>query len=223
MTKNKFHIFLPLIIGVCLGVISVLMGKIPNIIAQCTGMTILGSYAGYLLGAVVVAYFNSKKWIISFTTSALTIIIASLVYYLIIYIFNILNIGSTESIESMIDGFIYWSKIGIVCGALSATAMWLVAHGKPKLISIGALITTYLGLLSIIYYFHIRIILEIYNNPTPIPGGLLDSRNLVGDIFEIVFAITLITVLFVFMIKRHLINAVKKIPACPLDERFTKE
>jgi len=204
LVDRKYYLFFPLIIGVCLGVISVLMGKIPNIIAQCTGMTILGSYAGYLLGAVVVAYFNSRKWLISFITSTFAIIIASFTYYLIIYIFKLLNIGFTESVDSMIDGFIFWSKIGVVCGALSATAMWLVEHGKPKMVSFGTLIATYLGLLSVIYYFHIRIILEIYNNPTPIPGGLLDSRSLVGDIFEITFAVALTTVLFILAIKKTL-------------------
>ena len=204
LVDRKYYLFFPLIIGVCLGVISVLMGKVPNIIAQCTGMTILGSYAGYLLGAVVVAYFNSRKWLISFITSTFAIIIASFTYYLIVYIFKLFYIGFTESVESMIDGFIFWSKIGVVCGALSATAMWLVEHGKPKMVSFGTLIATYLGLLSVIYYFHIRIILEIYNNPTPIPGGLLDSRSLVGDIFEITFAVALTTVLFILAIKKTL-------------------
>lgn len=203
MLRTKIADYSPLIIGVFLGAVSVIMGKIPLIIAQLSGMTVLGGHVGYLLGALIVSYLNSQKWLKSFISSSLTIIIATVVYYSLICMFRVFHIGFTEDFSSMVEGLIFWSVIGLICGTLSASAMWLVTHIKSKLLCFGIFITMYVGMLVVIYLYHFNIIIRDYSS------GYIASRYMISDIFEIAFAIVLTTALLVVAIKKTLFPRAK--------------
>ena len=199
--QSKLIKYAPLIIGVLLGVISAVVGKLPRMVAQFSGMTVIGNHVGYLLGALLIAYLNSQKWRRSFILSSLTIIIASAVYYFLILIMRILGIGNTENLIMMATGLIFWSCVGIVCGALAATAAKLMTKSKSKLIRQGTLFATYLALLVVVYLFHVRLIINIY-------GGLerMVARHIIhipiGGIAEVVFAVTLLTMLWIVSMRK---------------------
>lgn len=185
--KGMKKFILPLIIGIFLGLISVLMGQIPKAVAIWSGMMVLGNHVGYLLAALIIAYVYSQKWFISFITSSLTIIIASTIYYLLIFIIQELSPAIVYH-EFEFDGLFKWSVIGIIIGGLSATTIHFVVFAKTKLIRYGTLIAIYLAMLWFVVYNFV-LVLNLYKN-----NNLNESFTSI--IFEFVFAVILITIYF---------------------------
>lgn len=193
---------LPPIVGVFLGTISVLMGQIPPAAALWSGMVVLGNHFGYVLGALIVAYFNTQNWKRSFWTSTLTIIIATVVYYVLIEILGVLGIAEYvvfEGIGRTLIDIAMWSAIGAIVGALSATAMWVARHGKTALLRVGALAAAYAAVLWVLWFSYGGGILAFYRNfyiKQDYLTGYFGGRNFAGDLFETAFAFVTATVLF---------------------------
>ena len=74
----KIH--LPIAIGLILATASIIMGQIPLVIAQFTGISVIGDHIGYLWAALIVAWLYHESWRKSFAASFITIFIAYVVY-----------------------------------------------------------------------------------------------------------------------------------------------
>ena len=85
--------YLPIIIGLFLGTVSIIIGQIPTAIAQFSGMTVIGNQMGYLWGVLIVSWVFYEKWLKSFISSFLSMNIANLTYYLSIVAFYVFNVG----------------------------------------------------------------------------------------------------------------------------------
>jgi len=188
---KRLFIALVLTMGVSLGVISIVMGLIPNGIRQFTGLTVIGNPLGYLLGALIVAWINYQSWVKGFILSSLMVATATITYYVIIISFSVLEFRSYV-ISSKIIGLLMGGAIGVVVGILAATAVWMARKAKSRVLNYGIFAIAYLGLLGVIYLFNVRIAFSFY--------GLLpfesesEVRQLVGSIFEVVFSVLLVTV-----------------------------
>ena len=200
--------YLFIILGVSLGVISVAIGKVPPAVASWSGMTILGNNVGYLLASLIVAYLCCEKFLKSFLLSAATVVIASFVYYGLIFIFAILEIGYTESFPDIIRSLIFWIVVSVICGALSAISMHIVRRAKIKALRIITLIFTYTCLIFVIYRFEIISTINFRKDPTVTASGYLTGyfagRNYIADIYSIIFAFVLVTIFFIIALKKTL-------------------
>ncbi len=183
--------YLPIIMGLLLGVISIIVGQIPNGIRQFTGLTIIGNHIGYILGALIVAWVYAKNWVKSFLLSSFMLTIANFTYYAFIFAFNLL-IVQTESHMSNLIGLISWLAISVAVSAMAATAIWLVRHLKSKLLCYGIFAMVYLGLLGVIYLYKVRFIINWYGASRV--GDFFEAWRFAGYIFEIVFAVAITTV-----------------------------
>jgi hypothetical protein len=195
---NRTKILLTLLAGIVFGLISVIMGQIPKTIAVWSGMRVLGNTVGYSLLILAVVYFYSQTWRRGFIAGSLVNLVATIMYYVPIYI--ILELSPTVvSHQFSIYKFVQWTVIGVICAALAATAVRLLIYGKTRLIKYGALIAAYLGLMFAIYVQHVIGFMNGYKN------GFLERHNetVAGSIFEIAFAFVLTTALFVIAFRKY--------------------
>jgi len=192
--KPVLYKYLPFIMGLVLGVVSIVMGLIPNGIRQFTGLTVIGNHVGYLLGALVVAWVYHEKWLKGFLLSSCMIIIANAVYYAFVFAFSFFDLfgGQTESYMSNLYGLLTWCVIGIVVGLLAATAVWMARKANARLLNYGIFCVSYLGMLGVIYVYNVRFVLTLYRFSAF--DSPLSVRQFVGSIFEVVFAVVLTTV-----------------------------
>ena|GEM_PF-1236205 len=194
-TKDSvLYKYLPFIMGAVIGVISIVMGLIPNGIRQFTGLTVIGNHVGYLLGALVVAWVYHEKWLKGFLLSSCMIVIANTVYYAFIFAFSFFDLfgGQTESYMSNLYGLLTWCVIGVVVGLLAATAVWMARKAKSRILHYGIFGVSYVGLLGVIYLYQVQFVLTLYRYSAF--DSPVSVRQFVGGIFEVVLAVVLTTV-----------------------------
>jgi len=203
---------LPLILGAALGLISVLLGPMPTNIEMWSGLRVVGNNVGYLLGALTAALYAlcaprdssdprdasasaRKKWLEVFLSSSFAIIVATVIYYSLIFILGLCGAVYAEDLPQLLTGTLWWSVIDVVCGALSATAMLLLIQAKTKLARYGTIAAVYLALLFVVYRLMVVRMINIHR------GGVI-YESLAGGIFEIAFAVALITVFCVVAFRK---------------------
>ena len=186
--EAKIYKYLPLIMGLLLGGISILMGLIPNGIRQFTGLTVIGNNEGYLLGALIIAWLHHKSWVKSFLWSGFMIIVATITYYIFIFAFNIFGVQS-ESHASNLRGLLFWSVIAVLVGLLAATGVWMARKAASKILNYGIFAVACLSMFGVIYLYRVRMVLNLYRFSAF--GSALSVRQFVGSIFEIGVAVVL--------------------------------
>ncbi|MCL2019782.1 MAG: hypothetical protein FWG70_08495 [Oscillospiraceae bacterium] len=202
----KKYIVLPLIVGLVFGFISVIYSKIPAPAANWSGIRLLANHLGYLWYALVLAYINREKWVKAFISGFLAITVANITYYVVIFVMMELDPRVIQhSFETM--DLIMWTITGLVVGALSATFIRIVMFGKVKFVRYGAIFTWYAAMLFIIYYFVASGIFVRMGNENFIQGGYMtgyySKHYFVGDIYEVVLALAVTTVMLVFFLKKQ--------------------
>jgi hypothetical protein len=198
MKKSIIIKWMPLFTGVLLGTFSVVMGKIPKEIAVWTGMTVIGNHVGYLLGALITAYFNSQKWLKSFLSSSLTIIIATLVYYFLIFVIQLYN--NSNAAYGFEDGLIYWPVTGVICGIFSAAFVWLLKRTKSKILFLSFFTVGYFSMLAVIYLRIARFYIILYFTDPELISR--QAAGLPGAIFEVAFAVIITTAVWCGAMKK---------------------
>jgi hypothetical protein len=187
----------PVFVGLYLGVAAVVMGRLPAPLATWSGLLVAGNYEGYTLGALIVAYLNSRTWLRSFITSAVTIIIASATYYLLIIGMWFLNNGESEHPIQALKDFLWWSTFGLFIGVLAATAIFLATKPKQRWIRWGAVITCYITLLGVSYVFVVTPIIRFASMPhikeSGYFTGFYSGHYFYGDIFTIAYGVVMYT------------------------------
>ena len=188
--------YLPLIIGLFLGAISIIMGQIPTAVAQFSGMTVIGNHIGYLCGVMIVAWVYHEKWFKSFLAGFLTMVTANLTYYVTIIAFYLFGIGRSPfpptPLQSVL-GFIMWTIIAAIVCVLAATAVWMARRARSRFINYGIFIVSYAGLLGVIYFFQILPAMAWYEASRA--GDFFVAWRFAGRLFEIGFAFMITTVL----------------------------
>ena len=199
--KNKY--VLPVIIGAVLGVISVIVSRVPAQVADWSGMRVIANHIGYLLGTLLLAYINAGKWSDGFIAGTLTMFTANVTYYVIIHFGGKLELFPGHNILTELDALVWWTVIGAACAALSATIIKYVLHGKALFFRYGAAASWYGAMLFVIYMFDARRVINSYNSEVYKEHGYLTEyyggRNFAGDMFSIIFAFVLVTVIFILL------------------------
>ena len=194
--------FLPIIIGVFLGACSIIMGQIPTVFAWFTGMTVVGTHMGYLWGSLIAAWVFNKKWKSGFLASYLALTIANLVYYGTIVVFYVSGLGRSPfpptPLQSLLS-FVLWSILSAIVCALAATAVWLAWHAKSKLFNRGIFVAAYIGLLGVIFFWHVLPTINWFTVSRE--GDFFVAYRLSGRLFEIGFAFVVTTALLVAGLK----------------------
>jgi len=201
---------MPFIVGVCLGGVSVVMGKLPAGVAEWSGLALLGGAFGYILAALVCAWVNASAWWRAFAAGCGTIVVATVVYYLVIFIFHLTGVGFTESPAYMLQGLVLWSVTGLAVGAGSATAMRWARHGRSRVLRVASLAGTYLVFLGALNSSRIwSLIVGPEGSSVTVSGGdgqlIVTRPTLANDIYQVVLAVTVLTVLLVLALRatRH--------------------
>lgn len=189
----------PIIMGLSLGVISIIMGQIPNGIRQFTGLTVIGNHIGYLLGALIIVWACSQTWKNGFILCSFMLTIANVTYYSIIFAFSLFR-ATGESFMSNLLGLIRWLVISIIVSALATTAVWIVRNAKSKLLSYGMFAIAHIGMLGVIYYFNVRFVVIWYKASFE----HFQYWQFAGYLFEIVFAILLTTLILAIGLRRYI-------------------
>jgi len=197
---------LPLVVGACLGVVSVVMGKLPAGVAEWSGLALLGGTFGYILAALVCAWVNTAAWWRAFVAGSGTIIAATVVYYLVILIFHLTGVGYTESPAYMLQGLMMWSVLGLAVGAGAATAMRWARHSRSRTLRVASLAGTYLVFLGVLYSSRIwSALVGSEGSSDVISGGdgelVVVRQSLASDVFQVVLTVTALTVLLVLAVR----------------------
>ena len=188
--------FFPIVTGLFLGTVSIVIGQIPTAVAQFSGMTVLGNHIGYLWGVLIVSWVFHEKWIKSFISSFLSMIVANLAYYLSIVAFYVFNIGRSPFPPTPLQsfyGFVQWSIISAFACILAATAVWMARQAKFKLFNYGIFAVSYLGLLGLIYSLHVLPAINWYEVSRA--GDFFVVWRFVGHLFEVGFAFAITSIL----------------------------
>jgi len=188
--------FFPITLGIFLGANSIVMGQIHTGVAQFSGMTIIGTHIGYLLGVLIIAWLNWQSWLKSFITGFVTMTFANLTYYLTIIVFYLTGWGRSPfppSPPHSLRGFILWSIISAVTCVLGATAVWLARHAKHKWLNYGIFAVAYAGMLGVMVNFHLRPAIGWYRMSRG--GDFFQTWRFVGRLYEVGFAFVLTTVI----------------------------
>ena len=98
---------------------------------------------------------------------------------------------------------VLWSFIGIGCGVIYATAFWLVTRIKSRLICFGLFGIGYIGMLGVIYYTIALFYINVYRNQDLINSGYIARRSFPADMFEIVFAVVLTTIIWIVIFTKY--------------------
>lgn len=144
--------YLPIILGICLGIVSIIMGQVPRAVAQFSGMTAIGNHMGYLWLALIVAWLCSQSWRKSFAMSFLAILAANLIYYPVLTIFHLFDIALAPPPWHLWRSFVYWTAIAAIISVLAATAVWLALKAKFKLLNYGIFLVSFLGMVLVMIY-----------------------------------------------------------------------
>jgi fumarate reductase subunit D len=190
MEESIIKKYSPVWIGVFLGIISVLIGQIPKAVAVWTGMTVLGNHVGYILGALLSAYFYAHKWWKSFLAGASAVIIATLVYYLLIFLIQSSDRNTTTA-SGFEEGLIIWPVIGIIVGLLSATGIWLFKSVKKNWQRRSVFGIGYIGMLFIIYISIVRFYINLHRSAPEVLAR--QPAGFPGAVFETAFAVVITT------------------------------
>ena len=200
----KNRIIIPLIIGVFLGFISVVVSRVPAPVAAWSGMRVIANHIGYLATALLIAQINSDKWLKSFITSAFMLTVANIIYYLLIHLGGVFGLFPAHSFLTELVDLAVWTVIAVICAALSATVIMFISHSNRKLFRFGAAAGWYLAMLWVIYEFIARRVIFCYNCEIWRELGYLTDyvggRNFTSDVFEIVFAFLLVTVILILLL-----------------------
>lgn len=202
--------YLPVLIGLFLGVVSVVMGQVSRGVAQFSGMTIIGNEVGYLWAALILAWVNWKSWRKGFFAGFISLSIASGTYYGILLFQDFFTSKpSTEPWHSQLIGFVFWVIIGGAVCVLAATAVWMARCAKQKWLNIGIFVLSYIGLIGASIYYNRMFVVRFFGISL-FPHNYADTYRVIGYFFEAGFAFAITTVLFVIAIsslKKH--NATK--------------
>ena len=195
--------YLPIIIGVTIGAISILMGQVHTAVAQFSGMTVIGLNEGYLLAALLVAWLNRQRWRKSFFASFLMLSFANITYYVCILVFYFTGLGRSPFPPSPMNtlfSFTLWTVIAAIVSALAATAVWMARRAKSALVNYGIFAVSYVGLLGVVWFYRLRPFINWYNM-TVGRDNFVQTWRVAGFIFEIGLAIVLITVVLAVGLK----------------------
>ncbi|MCL1903488.1 MAG: hypothetical protein FWF94_03625 [Oscillospiraceae bacterium] len=188
---------LPLLLGLALGAISVLIGHTPKTIVAITGMRVIGNQIGYSLGILAMTYINSDKWLRGFVAGSLMNFVATVVYYVAIYTINALSTNVTGYSFEWVD-LILWTVLGAGCSALAASAVRFGVYGKSKLIRYSAAFVTHSALmLAVLLFQALPFFIRLHSDALTTEDGV--ARN----IYEIFFALFLISAMFIIFYKRN--------------------
>jgi len=197
--KETMRKYLPIILGIFLGAVSIVMGQIPLHIAQFSGMWAIGNHTGYLLGALIIAWMYYEKWHKSFLMSFVTMTFANLTYYITIVVFYITGWGRSPFPPSPLDSlisFAIWSTIAVVVCLLAATAVWMARRAMQKWLNFGIFIVAYLGMLGVIGNFEVMSVINWYNMSTAEHIQTFNTLAFTSRIFNAGFAFILATTIF---------------------------
>jgi len=181
------------------------MGQVHLGIAQFSGMTVLGGNEGYLLGALIVAWVNWERWPKSFGMSYLSLIFANITYYGCILVFYFTGWGRSPfpppPLASLVS-FAMWSVIMAVVCALAATAVWMARRAKAGWLNYGIFAVSYVGLLGVVWFYRLGFFINWYNMTIDHSGFVVPWR-VAGYVFEMVFAVVLITAVLAIGLRRR--------------------
>lgn len=186
--------YLPLIVGLFLGAVSIIMGKIPTAVAQFSGMTVIGNHIGYLLCALTMAWIYCKSWRNSFIAGLLTMTAANLTYYVSILAFYLFDIGYPPTPMNTLLSFMQWTVISAIICVLAATAVWIAQHSKSHWLNYGIFIVSYFGLLGVIYLYQVRFFINWYSI-TFARDGFVQTWRFAGYLYEIGFSFVITTII----------------------------
>ncbi|MCL2171614.1 MAG: hypothetical protein FWB71_05615 [Defluviitaleaceae bacterium] len=192
--------YIPLFVGLFLGIISIIMGQIPRNIAQFTGMTMIGNEIGYLWGALIVAWVCYENWRNSFIASTIAMTTATFTYYsvlIVLYHFEPIRFAMriNEPVASQMMGFVMWTIIGVIISLLAATAVWMAKCAKSKLLNYGIFAIAYIGMLGVIFYFRALFAIRWYKMTIERDGVIHSWDFFIGMLYEIGFAFVVTTIL----------------------------
>jgi hypothetical protein len=202
LTLSNLAKIAPLVFGVILGIISIVRFPYPtppNLVYS--GLKVIGGSTGYLLAALLVSHINAGSWKRSFFTGALTIIVATIVYYLQLTLSRISGNDLVESYGAMAVDAAKWVVLGVAVGALSATAARFAMYSKRKFLRLGAVIVPYCFFVIVVCINAFRMI-DWHSNPGYLTGTWM-GYNFYSDVYEAVWSFVLPTILFVGTIIRE--------------------
>jgi len=190
--------FLPIIIGLALGIISVVMGQIHVGVARFSGMTTIGNEMGYLWAALILTWLNYKSrqnWFRGFFASFLGLAIASVSYYGILifqYLFTSARIN--VPVTSQFTSLAFWLIISAVVSGLAATAVWMARSAPQKWLNYGIFVVSYIGLVGVALFSNRMFIVRPFSIAL-FDHNYADAWRVWGHFFELGFAIAVSTIL----------------------------
>ena len=207
MYKYKF---VPVIVGLFLGIIPIVNYHTPSTVGQFSTMASIASPIGYVLSIFVIAWIYKENWKRSFFASFLTMTTAFLTFYLTVHPLNtlifqirprrILLIGIQFPPEAFticwsLVYFVLWTATFVVVCAIAATVVRTILVSKSKMLKLGVLITSYAGLLGLLYYHVGRYVIGWYW-ATSRGDRLFTPLIFAGHLFEVTVPLVLMTIFF---------------------------
>ena len=183
------------ILGVFLGATSIMIGQMPIIIAQFSGMTVIGTHVGYLLGALTAAWIGWHSWRKSLAASLLTMAMANITYYGCILVFYFTGWGRSPFPPppfQVLLSLIQWTIISAIVCVLAATAVWMARRAQSKWLNYGIFAVSYVGILGVIYYYSIAPTISWFSALQT--AGAFNGLHLAGRLLEIGLALVITTV-----------------------------
>jgi len=203
--------FPAIIIGLCIGIVSIARGALPAGIGYYPGFGVVSSMFGYLLAALVVAWIYRERWHHSFLSSFSAMISALLIFYLVITVARDLFNSTLFVWFPIPDTFPPWpmgrynlwpdslrnfALFGLLLGGICACATALVTvvqRSRSKLLKSAIFALTYAFMLWLIETSFLRRAIWAFENAER--GGWTFTRA-IWHSFDVGIAFLLTTILF---------------------------